>query len=658
MNFFLKASGPLSGDVYVADVKGREAVSELFEYRVVLQLSDSNVAFDDVVGKELTVALELEDGSARYISGVVGRWLQGENRIRHCIYYGVLYPTLWLLRHTRDCRIFQQKSTPDIIEQVFSDHGLSNYRLALTGSYDARDFCVQYRETAFDFVSRLMEEEGIFYFFEHDDGKHTLVLADDKSAFAPVPNFTKAQMAWSPEDDPTERTIDRLRVEQRIVTGAVALDDFNFETPDTQLFVSNDGDAPGDRIYDYPGLFANTSRGEALASIRMDACASDRKLSYGRGFCRAFTAGYKFELERHERSDFNQEYVLRKLSVHATQDGYTNDFVAAPASEPYRPPRKTRKPRIAGTQTAVVVGKSGEEIWTDSYGRIKVQFHWDQEGKKDENSSCWIRVAQGWAGKSWGAMFIPRIGQEVVVSFLEGDPDRPLVTGCVYNGSQTVPYTLPDEQTKSTIKSNSSKGGGGFNEIRFEDKKDSEEIFVHAQKDKNTVVENDAVTHVKNHRQIFVQEGDPSVEDSVKDLLKVEGDRKITVAGGDTTEEHINEGKFTQKVTKEFTLKVEGSTLTIEAVNNLVIKGKTVSIEATGGDFTIKSAQKLTQTASMDVSVKSNMNVKVEAGMNMESKAGISMKNQAVMIENKADAMLKEQASGMAQIQGVLVKIN
>lgn len=266
---------------------------------------------------------------------------------------------------------------------------------------------------------------------------------------------------------------------------------------------------------------------------------------------RAFVAGHKFELKDHYRADVNQKYVLKAVSHAATQESYTNSFTAFAADVAFRPPRVTAKPRISGTQTAIVVGKAGEEIWTDKYGRVKVQFHWDQLGNNDENSSCWIRVDYGWAGKQWGGIFLPRIGQEVVVSYLDGDPDRPLITGAVYNNEQLVPYTLPDEQTKSTIKTNSSKGGNGFNEIRFEDKKDSEELYFHAQKDQNIVVKNDRTKSVKRN-----------------ETNTIEGTRESTITGDET---NTNKANFNQKVTGNYELKVTGN-LTIDVTGQVMIK--------------------------------------------------------------------------------------
>ncbi|HKC63300.1 MAG TPA: type VI secretion system tip protein TssI/VgrG, partial [Pyrinomonadaceae bacterium] len=380
------------------------------------------------------------------------------------------------------------------------------------------------------------------------------------------------------------------------------------------LIVEVAGNGSTSRIYEYPGGVLNKGDGETRAKLRLEACEQPGKTLRGEGHVRAFIAGYKFDLKNHYRTDANKTYVLRSVSIAATQESYTNTFEAFPVDVPFRPQRVSPKPRIVGTQTAIVVGKSGEEIWTDKYGRIKVQFHWDQKGKNDENSSCWIRVNYGWAGKQWGGIFLPRIGQEVIVSYLEGDPDRPLVTGAVYNAQQVTPYTLPDEQTKSTLKSNTSKGGQGFNEIRFEDKKDSEEIYFHAQKDQ--------LIEVLNNRTKTVNKNETNT---------IKGTRDQTVTGNET---HTDEANFTHKVTGNYELKVTGN-LTIDVT----------------GSVTFKSAQSMTH--------QSQMSMTNEAQMSITNKAGMSLTNEAQLsITNKGQASNTVESSGITTIKGTLVKIN
>jgi type VI secretion system secreted protein VgrG len=369
-------------------------------------------------------------------------------------------------------------------------------------------------------------------------------------------------------------------------------------------------------VYEYPGGYAESGTGQGLAAVRMQELGLGAKALRGDSTCRAFTAGCRFTLAGHARSELNAEHVLRQVVHSISHDNYSNSFIAFPLALPFRPPRVTPKSRVFGTQTATVVGKSGEEIWTDSHGRIKVQFHWDRLGSSDENSSCWVRVAQAWAGQSWGAFFLPRIGQEVIVSFLDGDPDRPLVTGCVYNATQTPPETLPANQTRSVIRSRSSKQGSAGNELRFEDKKDSEELYLHAQKDMNTEVEND--------RSARVIKGN--------DSLKIEqGTRSVDVKGD---ESHTNQANFTQQVTGDFKLKVDGN-LTIEVGGSISIKAGTSFKNEAGTELTNQAGTALTN----------------KAGTELTNDAGISM-------TNKAAASQTVDGGGMLTLKGGIVKIN
>ena len=588
-NLKLKVSTPLGPNkLLLSSFRGEEQISGLFHFNLEMVSEDNAIDFQAIVGKSITVTLRLGNDVEHHLNGIVARFVQEETNLRLTRYYADVHPWLWLLTKTSDCRIFQNKSTPEIIELIFNDLGFTDFRNDLKNSYDKREYCVQYNESAFNFVSRLMEEEGIFYFFEHTTDKHTLVLGDDADAHKACPGLegTAVHFRQSLMDHTQDLAITRCLVEEQIVSGSFAHDDYNFETPNTDLKVESQSDKPKFKVYEYPGNFLKKDKGEKRADLRLDALEQSQKMIRGDAFVRAFVTGHKFELKDHYRADVNQTYVLQSVSHAATQESYTNSFTAFSADVPFRPPRHTAKPRISGTQTAIVVGKAGEEIWTDKYGRVKVQFHWDQLGKNDENSSCWIRVDYGWAGKQWGGIFLPRIGQEVIVSYLEGDPDRPLITGAVYNNEQVVPYTLPDEQTKSTVKTNSSKGGNGFNEIRFEDKKDSEELYFHAQKDQNIVVEHDRtkkVLHnetneIKQDRSTTIQEGNDKYVvskgnrtfkvDTGNETYDVKGKRDLTITGNET---HTNNANFTQTVSGNYSLKVTGN-LTIETTGTLTLK--------------------------------------------------------------------------------------
>jgi type VI secretion system secreted protein VgrG len=510
-NRLIALNTPLGPDALLLRAfSGQEALSRLFSFELDLLATDPEIKFEDIIGKRVSIRVILGDEEERYFNGFISRFMQTGSDTGLANYRATMVPWLWFLTRTADCRIFQNKKIPNIIQQIFKEMGFTDVKTVLKGTYEPRDYCVQYRETDFNFVSRLMEQYGIFYYFEHEEKKHTLVLADDLSAHQPCPK--QSSVKWNPHgsDALAEDVITSLQWEQSFRSGKYAVTDYNFETPSTSLMaeVKTQLEVGGNgkfEIYDFPGEYGKKADGDKIAKIRMEEEEAQHLVISGASTCRVFTAGYRFTLQEYGRKDLDGDYVLTQVqhfgsvgntytttaNGEAGEGDYTNSFTCIPYKVPYRPQQVTPKPMVQGPQTAVVVGKAGEEIWTDKYGRVKVQFHWDRYGKKNEDSSCWVRVSQNWAGKQWGAMFLPRIGQEVIVEFIEGDPDQPIITGRVYNAEQLVPYPLPAEQTKSTIKSNSSKGGGGSNEIRFEDKKGGEEIYLHGQKDWTIAIEND-----------------------------------------------------------------------------------------------------------------------------------------------------------------------
>ena len=387
--------------------------------------------------------------------------------------------------------------------------------------------------------------------------------------------------------------------------------------------------------------YQTVDAGETLARRRIEAFAAVATEVAGESPVRALRAGGAFTLTAHPDPALNARYVVRSVSHHAARREYANSFTAFPATTPFRPPRATPSPRISGSQTAIVVGPAGKEMYTDKYGRVKVQFHWDQRGKKDENSSCWIRVAQSWAGVSWGAFTLPRIGQEVVVTFLNGDPDRPLITGCVYNGDNPVPYALPDEETKTTLKSNSSAGGGGFNEIRLEDKKDHEEFYLHAQKDMTvdvlnnqtvTITQDRAATISKGNDTLTITEGDRTVAVSKgKETHTVAGTRDLTVTGNET---RANKADFSHSVSGNFTLDVSG-------------------------DITIKASGAVTLQSGTGLTLKAGTALSASSGTSLEAKAGTGLSlSGATTAEVKAGASGTVDGGGILNLKGGLVKLN
>jgi type VI secretion system secreted protein VgrG len=604
-NRLVRIATPLGDNTFIVlSFGGIEELSELFSFDLKLASERSDITFEQLAGKNVTVAIRSSDGTERYFNGIIVAFspVVTSTKDGYSVYSAVMQPALWLLTQCYDCRIFQDKSVPDILELVLSQASLGakgvkmtiDYRLALSGSYSAREYCVQYNETDFGFISRLCENEGIFYFFEHENGKHALVFADAADQHKPYAAGKKETVSFQATMGANldSEVITALQQTQKITTGKYTARDYNFTIPDTDLTVTKDtqynSSGGQGETYEYPGGYEKSAgRGQTLAKVRMEASDVRFHTLQGRSNCRGFIPGYKFTLSDHPLKKLNgKSYVFARVRHDAKQDfatdaasgdTYFNSFFCFPHQIPFRPQRKSDTPLIASSQTAIVTGPKAEEIHTDKYGRVKVKFFWDRrkDDTGDGNMSCWIRVSQISAGGKWGAMHIPRVGQEVLVTFLDGDPDRPIITGRVYHGMNLPPYDLPAEKTKSTIMSDSSKGGGNYNEIRFEDLKGSEEYFTHAAKDQNEVVENDMSTQVKNNQTIKVEKNRNLTVASGNETICIEsGGRQVSVK---SDEKHENSASYLQKVGADFTLKVNGN-ITIDASGQVRISGSKVII--------------------------------------------------------------------------------
>lgn len=565
---------PLGDDaLLLRGFQGADGISQLFRFDIDMLSTDEAIDLEAVVGKKATLRLTLADESERYFNGVVSTFSQGSRDGNFTNYRAELVPWLWLLTRKADCRIFQHKTVPQIIEAVFAAGGYQDYSMkALVGPFPEREYCVQYRETDFNFVSRLMEEEGIYYFFQHENGTHTMMLANTPDGHPECPDQAVARYHTTGQGRREEDVIDLWQVAQDLRPGRYTLNDFNFEDPYASL-IAQASSKDNFEVYDYPGEYARQPEGQRLSRIRLEECDTPRTYIRAASDCRAFSSGFKFKLADHYRGDANKPYVLTRVQHTGTQPGnyrstsaadsagsiYRNLFECIPFSTPFRPSRVTPKPIVQGTQTAIVVGPKGEEIYTDKYGRVKVQFHWDRVGQRNENSSCWIRVSQPWAGKNWGTVSIPRIGQEVVVDFLEGDPDKPLIIGRVYNADQMPPYTLPSGADLMGFKSNSTKGGGGYNEIVIKDGKAGELIRIHAQKDMDTTVLNNDTQHVVVDRTIQV---DGKHNETVKKEIVVKS----------------SEDQIYMEASTQITLVVGESSLFMDKSGNIVLKGKHVTV--------------------------------------------------------------------------------
>ncbi|PZW50224.1 type VI secretion system tip protein TssI/VgrG [Pseudomonas sp. URMO17WK12:I2] len=549
-------TSPLGGDTLVLErLEGRDELGRPFSHELALISVDDGLSLDALLGKPMGLAVQLADGSDRYFHGIVARCSQTAHRGQFASYQVTLRPWLWLLSRTSDCRIFQNKTVPDIVKQVFRDLGFSDFEDALTRSYREWDYCVQYRETSLDFVSRLLEQEGIYYYFRHEKSRHVLVLCDAYGAHHTAPGY--ASVPFYPLDDQMRERdhIHDWRMAREVQPGSLELNDYDFQRPSARLEVRSSIARPHSNadypLYDYPGEYVQSKDGEQYARNRIEAIHTQHERVQLKSNARGLGAGNLFSMSGYPRVDQNREYLIVAADYLITQERYESggDSVAfqfgstltcIDASQVFRPLPLTVQPIVQGPQTAMVVGPKGEEIWTDQFGRVKVHFYWDRHDQSNENSSCWIRVSQNWAGKNWGAIQIPRIGQEVIVSFLEGDPDRPIITGRVYNAEQTVPYDLPANATQSGVKSRSSKGGtpANFNEIRMEDKKGEEQLFIHAEKNQDIEVENDE-THWVGHDRSKTIDNDETV--------KVKRDRTETVDRHETITVHGNRSKTVDK---------------------------------------------------------------------------------------------------------------
>lgn len=612
-------------------LRAREELGRPFQFDLDLSAGKLyDVA--SLIGSSGTVCLSLsgDEDNDRHFNGVVTRVISSGLVDGAYRYHVELRPWIWLLSRVTDCAIFQNMTVFDIITKVFRDAGFSDFqdnRQASAGDTQ-RDYCVQYRETSFDFVTRLMEEYGIYYYFKHEDGKHTLVLADDPNAHealaTPIPFIFNQTEYRTVEDHIWEWTTDVA-----LDSGKFTLRDYNFTTPTADLTARSVQAASHPygtfEVYDYPGPYDETDVGTKLTDVRMQAINKGRSVTNGVSNARGLHAGWKFTLSEHANDTQNAEHLIIRsecsMSIaegSSTVDGETLDtyrvtFSAVPGTVHYRLDQRTRRPMIRGPQTAVVVGTSSEEIDTDEYGRVKVKFHWDRSETEGEACSCWIRVAQSIAGAGWGSIFIPRIGQEVVVEFLEGNPDRPLITGVVYNASQTVPYTLPDNKTRTTFKSNSSKGGGGFNELRFEDKAGSEEVFFQAQKDYNKVVLNNETVKITQDTTTTVDKGNRTVTVSQgnDEHTVSQGNLKVTVSTGNHS---------TTVSAGNHKLDVSAGTSEITAAQSITLTVGSNSIKIDTGGITINGIK---------ISVQSTANTSVQAGAEMSIQSGADMSIQA-----------------------------
>lgn len=664
---FCELISPLGEALLFARMSVTEGLSQLFEIDLVAHSLRGTISGDALLGRPVTVRVTFDERSKRYFNGYVTRFARGAVEGRMHSYRLTVRPWLWFLTKQSDCMVFQSKTVPQVIEEVFAREpttAIGSGAAGLTGDYAAWDYCVQYRETDFNFVSRLMEQEGIYYCFEHSESDHKLILVDSMGAHRNIEGVDPID--YAPGSVDTARTIDRV-VEwsgtEQIEPGVYVLNDYDYERPNLNLGVTRrPARAPrhgrgASEIYDYPGEYDSVAEGEFYVGHRIEELATLTAQFSGSGALRMFEPGRKFHLANHPLRDQNAEYLITSTrydfydppreSGSSQGSSFDCTFTAIRADQQFRPPRITPRPIVQGVQTAFVTGPSGSEIHTDEFGRVKVQFHWDRVGKRDDKSSCWLRVASIAAGSRFGFVAIPRIGQEVVVSFEEGDPDRPLVTGVVYNGLNKPPWELPAKKNLSGFLTRSTTGGqtDEANELRFDDTKGAELLRMHAQRDFESRTESDHTDWIGGKAERYVQ---------LDHIEKIDGERHLTVKKADHVQvaeaRHENIGGDEKRdVGGGHHLKIGGDD------RREVGGGMSLKV---GTDLQAKAGTKFAVDAGTEVHLKSGATLTIEAGAMLTLKvggnfvsispAGVIVQGTMVMINSGGAAGSGSGASPMA----------
>ncbi len=623
-----KLKTPLGEDVLVVTgFEAREGLSQLFNIQIDCISEQKAVDLASLIGKKASIKYAPEEPEPRYFSGLVvearasgdGRAAPGDETARVYDYQLTVRPWTWLLSQAMDSRIFQHKTVVDIIKDVFNEAGFTDYEFKTQTSYPTLDYCVQYQETHLNFVNRLMEQEGIYYYFKHEDNSHKMIIVDNKSSHQPAEHLPKLEYGAKRTGAPTDKQyVHSWRQERKYGTGKVVVSGYDFETPPADMKENQQTVSKFEHgsmeVFTYPRKYKLSQKGDVghrYAQVLMEMSEAFDQRRYASGTGQSLQPGFKTTLEsKHKIADVGQEFlVVDATHVFESQSymsggqpevesTYRGEYVLLPAKVQFRAPVVTPKPVIYGPQTALVVGPSGEEIHTDKHGRVKLQFHWDRKGKKDENSSRWVRVSQMFSGKQWGGFYIPRIGMEAVVEFIGGDPDRPIVVGTVYNGDNKMPEEMPANKTKHGMKTRSSKGGGpdNFNQLIFEDLKDKEKVFFHAEKDLESKIENQETREITGKD---IGHADPAREVKIKtgsDTLTIsDGDQTVDIHGKQTIK--TTDDIFVESQTK-ITLKVGQSMIELTQ-GGITIKALDIKINGTSKNVTIDAAVCLQQSSAL-----------------------------------------------------------
>lgn len=701
-----------------------ESLHDFFDIQVIAHSEDINIDLQTSLGTNMTVTFNVHS-KKRYFSGVVVKFEQIhttvlEKQKKLMAFYKIqLKPKLWLLTQSKDYRIFQNKSVQEIIKEILSENNITDFKYSTQkGIAVKREFCVQYEESNFEFIARLCEEEGIFFYFEHSASIHILIFSDKDILANNLDGKGYPYVQRSPSSMLLNHVYECISGEQ-ITPKEYEVTDYDYLKPGVELSGQASGDKElGGKYYDYPGQFDTADVGIKIAKAKLDSLSWGKKFIQGSSTIPDLTPYKSFKLTNHPRTSLNADYIIyyvqHKISQSriesATDYGgyervYENQFKAFPATGSFSPVQKHFKKRIHSLQTAVVTGPKGEEIHTDKYGRVKVKFRWDTRGTADEKSSCWIRVAQNWAGKQWGGLVIPRIDMEVIVSFLDGDPDRPLVMGCVYNAESLPPYAS-DNPTRSTFKTNTSKGNGGNNELRFEDKQEKEEIYFHAQKDFNTDIENDRTEKIiagndsltiekgnkteklegsgtkyetkiidgdknlkidKGNQKIELIEGDQKIE-----ITK--GNQKISLKNGDMTIELIKgksqttlmNGDMTITLTKgkmditvQDTIKITSQKdIQFMAAGKIMMQGAQGIMMTTGQNIMMQAGQNMTLNAGQNIMTTAGMNIVQKGGVGVTIDAGVGLLMKGTTITTNSTGAQALTSSAVLALKGSMLKLN
>ena len=673
---------PLGPDVLMLQhFSGSECLSKDFSYTMTVLSEDAAIDGNALIGKRISITYCDEDDRKRHFNGFVSRFEYNqhiEEPVKAAAYTIEMVPWLWFLHHNSDCQIFQEMSAPDIIKQIFNELGYNDFRNELTESYPTREYCVQYNESDFNFVCRLMEEEGIFFYFEHTKDKHTLVICDSPSGYF---DLQETEVQYSPRAQEQFKQLNSWRHVYEFRPGKVTQKDFNFKKPTDGLATNRTSRVKFEEsskleVYQYPGLYDEESKGSRLTKVRLEEIEAEHDHVVGSGSYLNFAPGGKFEVHKHIRpGEQGRSYALVEVHTEISSnlgfdshqgDDFTNSFRCIPAETAFRPPRTTPKPVVEGPQTAIVA-TDGQEIVVDEHARVKVQFHWDRYGEKDVNSSCWIRVSQVHAGAGWGMIDIPRKDEEVIVSFLDGDPDRPIITGRVYNGDNQPPFGLKGAGSNAenkTRRGNSTKSyeNSGYNEMTMDDTAGEEQIRIHAQYDMNTTVLNDQTLDVGNDRTKNIGNDETMTIGNDQALTvgnnrectvasnhdeTVGSDQSVTIGSNQSTTVGSNQstsvgGSYSLSVASGVSTEVGSSASTSVASSAETVVGQNSS-EQVGMNKEIVCGQELSQQAGMEIKITAGMKVTIEAGAILELKCGASS-----ISMNPA----------MVTITGPLVKIN